>query len=249
MSDSKKNIVIKGAQSEEAKIQSEEAKILAIETSTSACSVALRSHGEVHVLTEVGNNLHSQKVLPQIQTLLREASWQVQDLEAVAIGHGPGSFTGLRIGVGVAQGVSYGAACPMLGVSSLAALAMSSQQDGDIKVAIDARMGEIYYAHFNKQLNQLQLIGKEVVCAPKSLQYSAAEELIGNGWGEYWHELDTRFSANFACPDLRYPSAREVLLLAEQDFTAQKFVDPKVFAPVYVRNDVAKKPINKVTNS
>ena len=240
------------------------AKILAIETSTSACSVALRHDGEICLLSELGNNVHSKKVLPQIETLLNDAGWQTADLDAVAIGHGPGSFTGLRIGVGVAQGISYGARCPMIGISSLAALALAAEQDGRIAAGIDARMGEIYYAQFNKQGRELELIGQEIVCAPQDLAFKGAEVLCGNAWSEYWAELSQELKAALPCPQASYPRAAEVLLLAEQGYYSErdkdasdkgssmrekgfdvgaktKSVDPRHFAPVYVRNEVAKK--------
>ena len=222
------------------------AKILAIETSTSACSVALRCDGELKTFTEVGTNVHSQEVLPQIEKLLRQVNWKVQELDAVAVGQGPGSFTGLRIGVGVAQGISYGARCPMIGVSSLAALAIAADvHHGLVSAAIDARMSELYFAQYNVHAGELERIGEEVVCAPQELRCADIGILIGNAWQQYWHSFKPEMIQNIECPSPSFPNAREVLMLAEGDYTAQKFTDAKSFAPVYVRNNVAKKTADR----
>ena len=219
--------------------------ILAIETSTAACSVAVRYGGEIHVLSETGSTVHSQEVLPQIEKLLCLANCRVQDLDAVAIGQGPGSFTGLRIGIGVAQGISYGANCPMIGVSSLAVLAMSIQHDGLIAVGTDARMGELYFAEYRKQSNRLDLIGQEVVCAPQDLRCESDRLLVGNAWTEYWHKFDVDITECRDCPPPRLPSAGDLLILAEQDYELERFIDAKDFKPVYVRNNVAKKTVDR----
>ena len=117
--------------------------ILALETATSCCSVALRIDGDIVQRSEVGNNIHSKVLLGMVESLLLEASITAQNIEAVAVGQGPGSFTGLRIGVGVGQGLAFGANCPMIGVSSLDALALQAQRSGPVISAIDARMGEV----------------------------------------------------------------------------------------------------------
>jgi len=119
--------------------------LLAIETATSSCSAALSVDGEVCERIEVGQNIHSQVLLSMINELFQESALEVGQLDAVAVGQGPGSFTGLRIGIGVAQGIAYGADCPMIGVSSLDALALQAATDGRVLATIDARMGEIYW--------------------------------------------------------------------------------------------------------
>lgn len=227
------------------KVANRPAKILAIETSTAACSVALRCDEEICALTETGSTVHSQQVLPQIQQLLKQANWQVEELDAVAVGQGPGSFTGLRIGVGVAQGISYGVNCPMIGVSSLASLAMAAPHQGVIAAGIDARMGELYFGRYNKQGNKLELIGEEIVCAPQDLKYQDSDVLIGNAWSQYWQDFSSETMQNRNCPLPSFPGASELLVLAEQDLAAGRCTDAKVFAPVYVRNNVAKKAVAK----
>ena len=112
--------------------------ILAIETATSSCSVALNHQEGVLVRHEVGNNVHSKVLLEMVQDVLNEAGLKADDIDAVAVGQGPGSFTGLRIGVGVAQGIAYGIDAPMIGLSSLDALANQAPNDGRIIAGIDA---------------------------------------------------------------------------------------------------------------
>ena len=116
-------------------------KLLALETSTDACSVALRLDGETFELHESGVK-HSSRLLPMIEQLLAEAGLALAQLDALAFGRGPGSFTGLRIGAGVTQGLAYARELPVVPVSSLAALAQGSDA-ARVLTAQDARMQEV----------------------------------------------------------------------------------------------------------
>ena len=126
-------------------IKTDDINILAIETATSSCSVALSVGDLMFERSEIGNNIHSQKLLSMIEAVLSESQINVSDLNAVAVGQGPGFFTGLRIGIGVAQGIAYGVNCKMLGISSLAALAQQALDKGYVIAGIDARMNEVYW--------------------------------------------------------------------------------------------------------
>jgi len=216
-------------------------KILAIETSTASCSVALRSNGVMLNRQQAGSNIHSQIVLQQIESLLEEVAWSVDELDAVAVGNGPGSFTGLRIGVGVGQGLAYGAQCAMVAVSSLAALALNASGDGRVVAAIDARMGEIYFAIYEKRAEQLKLVAAPNVVPPCELIVGEFDLLVGNAWSEYWSQLPSEVQSLCDCPDPSFPTANHVVALAERGFEQGEFIDPISFSPVYVRNDVAKK--------
>lgn len=124
------------------------AKILAIDTATENCSVALLVNDRVISRSEVAPRDHTKKVLPMVDEVLKEAGLTLQDLDALAFGRGPGSFTGVRIGIGIAQGLAFGAELPMIGVSTLAAMAQASYRlhgATNAAVAIDARMGEVYW--------------------------------------------------------------------------------------------------------
>lgn len=233
--------------------------ILAIETATPSCSAALRIDGEVVVRAEVGNNIHSQVLLGMIESLLAEAQLSTQDLDAVSVGQGPGSFTGLRIGVGVGQGLAFGANCPMIGVSSLDALALQSsalQASGDNSViaAIDARMGEVYWCEYQKIGDQIKRLSGLKVTPPEEVQFLDVDAnagikgvLVGNAWSAYpdqfsaLNERSTEIQSSIV-----YPSAGSLLRLAEEQYRQRKWLSAALFAPIYVRNDVAKKSTKKL---
>lgn len=120
-------------------------RILALDTATEACSVALWNDGEIHSLFEICPREHTQRILPMVQQVLADSGLTLKDLDALAFGQGPGSFTGVRIGIGIAQGLALGADLPLLGVSSLAAMAQGAfrqMQATQVLAAIDARMGK-----------------------------------------------------------------------------------------------------------
>lgn len=222
--------------------------IISIETATPSCSVALRINGDVVVRSEVGQNIHSQVLLSMVESLLDEAAIVPSQLDAVAVGQGPGSFTGLRIGVGVGQGLAFGAGCPMIGVSSLDALAVQADGDGFVLSGTDARMGEVYWCAYRKKAGVIARLSDLHVGAPRSIEASAENHgmqkviLVGNAWVEYSAEMSKEFMIN---ADLQkcalYPSAGALLVLAEEKFRRDELISPIEFAPIYVRNNVAKK--------
>ena len=236
--------------------------ILAIETATSGCSAALLHDGHVEELYEVGNNIHSKKLLSMISELFAQASIVARDLDFVAVGQGPGSFTGLRIGVGVGQGIAYGSGCRMIGVSSLDALAQSLMESASslndpltVLAAIDARMGEVYWAEYCLKKDALERIGDWQVSPPEAVSsnsYSVNNscsvnskntvKLVGNAWPEYWEQFNNSIrDAGHIVEGTLYPSARHILQLAIKEEHANNSVPAADFAPIYVRNDVAKK--------
>ena len=216
--------------------------ILAIDSSTNACSAALQLNGEIIQRYEVGNNIHSQRLLSMVSELLIEAQINVAQLNAIAVGQGPGSFTGLRIGVGVAQGLAYGAKCKMIGVSSLAALAIQSEQNGVVMAGIDARMQEIYWGLYQKDGNTVQPIGLNQVSPPAAVPIAEADVLIGNAWSVYQSELDAQALQGIGTvSEVNYPTAEALLRLAGPAYDNGELISPIEFAPQYIRNDVAKK--------
>lgn len=222
--------------------------ILAIETASSSCSVALRVGGEIKERSEVGNNIHSGVLLDMVDDLITSANLSPQGLDAVAVGQGPGSFTGLRIGVGVGQGLAFGANCPMIGVSSLDALAMQSNQDGAVIAMLDARMGEVYWREYRKANGAIERMHDVTVSSPSNVVSSADKlNVIGNAWDVYaggFSSLAQKVDLENA--GLIYPSAAALLILAELKYRQQDWVDATAFAPIYVRNDVAKKSTKKL---
>ena len=184
-------------------------------------------------------------------------------MTAVAVGHGPGSFTGLRIGVGVAQGIAYGADCPMIGISSLDALAIKAPKDGIVLAGIDARMGEVYWAEYIKQSDSIERVTQLYVSSPDAIAVTTSAsnlleesvQFVGNAWQEYAGQLhadlsrlcSSRPSPSRPSPDTEteFPSASGLISLAIRAFEQGKTVSAKDFSPQYVRNDVAKKATKK----
>ena len=223
--------------------------ILAIETATSSCSVALNHQESVLVRHEVGNNVHSKVLLEMVQDVLNEAGLKADDIDAVAVGQGPGSFTGLRIGVGVAQGIAYGIDAPMIGLSSLDALANQAPNDGRIIAGIDARMGEIYWCEYIKKQGCVERVGELRVSAPEdmaSIEPTEELQLLGNAWEEYEGRFDLLMTDKSSIIESQvYPMADSLLALAQKAHQDGDLINAVDFAPEYVRNDVAKKSSKK----
>jgi len=211
-------------------------RFAALETSTEWCSVALWLDGEIHALEEKAGNRHSELALPMLEKLLGHAGLATGDLGAVAFGAGPGSFTGLRIACGLAQGLALARGLPVIGISSLEALA---EESGATRVVacLDARMREVYYS----ALEKIDGRWREVVaaqCVPPELVAAPPGEWVGcgNGFGVYQEMLSKRFSR--MKPEV-HPSAAAVARLAAPRLAAGEGVDPALAAPIYVRDRVA----------
>lgn len=218
--------------------------LLAIETSTEACSVALVHGEEVIARSEVAPRRHAELVLPMADSLLAEAGLGRHALDAIAVGRGPGAFTGVRLGVSLAQGMALALDCPVITVSSLAALALEAPEDeAAILAVIDARMGEIYAASYRRDAHGgLIALDQERVCAPGDLVLpeAAAWHVVGTGWATYEGVLRERLtgallSADGAC----FPQAEHVAELAAVEFRLGHLSAPESALPVYLRDKVA----------
>lgn len=217
-------------------------KLLAIDTSTEACSVAILIDGVVHERFEIVSQRHSERVLPLVDSVLVEAGLALSQIDALAFGRGPGSFTALRIGAGVVQGLAFGADLPVVPVSSLAALAQG--QDADkIFAAFDARMGQIYWAPYVREQGTVRAVGAEQVQAPEAVL------LTGTGWvgaGSGWDAYAQRLFARLSGQVLRWqphchPHAADVGRLALSAYARGEAVAAEDALPVYVRDEVAVK--------
>lgn len=217
--------------------------LLAIETSTEACSVALYHAGSTIARSELAPRRHAELVLPMADELLAEAGLRRRQLDAIAVGRGPGAFTGVRLAVSIAQGMALGLDLPVIPVSSLAALALDAPDDGSAVLAvIDARMGEIYAACYRRDAgNSLQALDDERVCAPERLQVPAgpAWSVIGSGWKTYRRVLAERVPEPRWADGERYPQARAVAVLAATEFSAGRALPPEQALPLYLRDKVA----------
>ncbi|HEY4292477.1 tRNA (adenosine(37)-N6)-threonylcarbamoyltransferase complex dimerization subunit type 1 TsaB [Luteibacter sp.] len=217
---------------------------LAIETSTEACSVAL-VHGDVVLeRSEIAPRRHAELVLPMADDLLAEAGLKRQALDGIAVGRGPGAFTGVRLGVSLAQGMAMALDVPVVTVSSLQALALEApDDDASILSVIDARMGEIYVATWRREDDGgITLIDRERVdtAAALELPEATAWHVVGTGWATYESVLRQRIHAPVRSADGgRYPQARHVAEVAARRFRDGEAVAPELALPVYLRDKVA----------
>ncbi len=227
------------------------AKILAIDTATENCSVALLVNDRVISRSEVAPRDHTKKVLPMVDEVLKEAGLTLQDLDALAFGRGPGSFTGVRIGIGIAQGLAFGADLPMIGVSTLAAMAQASYRlhgATDVAVAIDARMSEVYWARYTRQENgEWAGVDAECVIPPARLSEEAQADdktwtKAGTGWDAYQEDL-SKLPFNVTSGDVLYPDSQDIVILAELELKKGNTVPVEESSPVYLRDNVTWKKL------
>jgi len=224
-------------------------KLLAVETSTEACSVALYSDGETREFYEYAPMRHAELLLPAIQSLLDAAGLPLADLDAIAFGRGPGSFTSLRIGIGVVQGLAWGTGLPVVPVSSLAAvaqaaIAVTTAEVSTICVAMDARMQEVYTANFQRGGDGFVITpSEEQVCSPGLVSVPDDGPFLaaGNGFDRF-EELRPLASRASEChPDI-WPRAGVICKLALKWLESNEPLTAGLAQPVYVRNNVASKP-------
>ena len=174
--------------------------ILALETATEACSAALNIDGEIRERFEIAPRGHSMLILPMLESLLTEADISLHQVDALAFGRGPGAFTGVRIGVGVAQGVAFGADLPVLPISTLATLAQATDAV-QVLAAIDARMDEVYWGSYRRDKSGLMYLqGEECVAAPDATPTVSGEGWLGagSGWNMYGDSLGARHAGQVA---------------------------------------------------
>jgi tRNA threonylcarbamoyladenosine biosynthesis protein TsaB len=217
-------------------------KLLAIDTSANACSVALMLDDEIIQQHEIAAMLQAQRILPMINKMLRTSGVSLKNLDALAFGCGPGSFTGVRIATSVMQGLAFAGELPLIPVSSLAAVAQAAYVDLDWKkllVAVDARISEIYWGKYIVGRNGLvELQGEESVIQPAKIIFPIEEDWygVGNGWDVY---RDTLSFKPLAIDASRLPIASAILTLARDKYSRREWVAPEDALPVYLRNNVA----------
>lgn len=224
-------------------------KLLAIDTSTQTCSAALLLEDRVREQYQLAGRRHSELILPMIQQLLDDAGLEIEQLDAIAFGRGPGSFTGIRIAASVVQGIALGANLPVIAVSSLAALAQGLVKDTDAKrilAAFDARMNEVYWAAFQvSDSGTLCTVGDEQVLTPQQVAVPFGETnnwfAVGDGWKSYEPILKKRLGHRVQqiFPE-RYPRARDVATLAVSLMTENLTTQAHRALPVYLRNQVVQ---------
>jgi len=218
-------------------------KMLGFDTSTSACTVALLNGDVVSVRHQHAPMQQAHLILPMIQELLDSSSLTVNELDAIAYGCGPGSFTGIRISNSVAQGIGFAIQKPIIPISSLATLAQTAfleQQWSRLLVAMDARMGKIYWATYTINASGLaELIGNERLSQPEEITSSYHTDLygIGDGWEAY---KDILIGSNLTLKGIdarQLPSAKALLQLATLKYEKGEWITAAQALPVYLSRD------------
>ncbi|MEI2563524.1 tRNA (adenosine(37)-N6)-threonylcarbamoyltransferase complex dimerization subunit type 1 TsaB [Vibrio metoecus] len=225
-------------------------KILALDTATERCSVALLVGNTVYSRSEIAPRDHTKKVLPMVDEVLKEAGVTLQELDALAFGRGPGSFTGVRIGIGIAQGLAFGANLPMIGISTLAAMAQAAyrlQGMTHVASAIDARMEEVYWGRYVRQEDgSWQAAEAECVIAPALLVQTLTQDeqvwgKAGIGWEAYPALADLPLQVQTS--EVLYPDSQDIAYLAQFELAQGNTMSVEQASPVYLRDTVAWKKL------
>lgn len=222
-------------------------KLLAVETATDACSAALSIDGVISERYELASKEHTQLILPMVDALMQEAGLVPADLDGLAFGCGPGSFTGVRIATGIIQGMALGLDLPVVPVSTLAAIAQDyfDRHTANVAyVAMDARMGEIFWGVYQRDADGFaQLIGEEAVTPPELIVFPELSGVgLGSGWGVYQSVLRAKLADQISHYDSSpLPRARSIAVLGDHGFAMQRAVPVDQAMPVYLRDKVAKK--------
>lgn len=216
-------------------------KLLAFETATEACSVAVWIDGDVRERFELAPRRHAELALPWAEQLLAKAGIAKSQLDAIAVGRGPGAFTGVRLAIALAQGIGLALDRPLLPVSTLGALAMQAS-GGRVVAAIDARMGELYLCAFERRGSDVVALSEEVVVRPEAA-------VIPDGDG--WHGVGTGFAVGEGALHVHLqqrlvevdgsalPHAADIARLGALAFARGEAIAPERIEPAYLRNNVA----------
>jgi len=236
---------------------------LAIDASTEACSVAVKvsddlANSQVYSCYELCPQSHSLRLLPMVDQVLNEAGLSLSQLDGLIFGQGPGSFTGVRIGVGVAQGLAFAANLPVVGVSTLQSMAQQAfinHQQTQVISAIDARMSEVYNGFYQlDEHNIMQPQCSEAVTPPEHLFEHFSTQLpevfikdkkfytVGSAWDAYSKSLSSLRTTD-QTPDIIFPHAEAMLIIGENLFAQGKGVSAENAQPVYVRDTVSWKKL------
>ena len=226
-------------------------KLLALDTSSDACSVALQLDNTISETHVVEAKQHTRLLIPMIRDSLRDAGVQLQDLDAIILGNGPGSFIGMRIAASVAQGLAFGSGLKIVPVSSMAAVAaevMETYSAAEVIVAQDARMNEAYLGIYRNAGEGIPAAVTDEVLQPiEKIDVLAAANVAvlfaaGQAWEKYPALLELNRAAIAELVDVRYPKARYLLGLGMRAWQAGEAIAPENLAPAYIRSKVAEKP-------
>lgn len=218
-------------------------RVLALETSTEYCSVALWLDGVAISRCELVGQKHSELLMAMLDDVLKQAGVKLAQLDGIAFGMGPGSFTGVRIACGVAQGLAFGANLPVAGVCTLQALAEASGKPRVI-AALDARMGEIYHAAYEKHDGAWMAVSDPCLCKPEEAPQVPGNDWFGAGSGFAVHSeiLNRRYAGRLqGADDAAVPQAAAIAALGAAQFIQGRGADAAEALPLYLRDKVALK--------
>ena len=216
-------------------------KLLVLDTSTEWCSAALWLDGQLHARRVLAEQQHSSLLLPMVDALLRESSITLRQLDGLAYGAGPGSFTGLRIACAVTQGLALGADLPVAGVSTLESLAEQTGAERVLTV-LDARMAEVYWAAYQREEAGWAAVVEPQLALPESVAVPPGEGWVGagNGFVALGEALRPRLAVRLVrIDDTLMPDAAAMAPLAVRAFERGDGRDAALAAPIYLRDKVA----------
>jgi len=229
------------------------ALILNLETSTTVCSVCVAKNGRMLALREENNGYrHAEKIHVFVQEVLNEAGISLQQLQAVAVSKGPGSYTGLRIGVSAAKGYCFALGIPLIGIQTLQSMAagiltkqQNIQEDTVLCPMMDARRMEVYTACFDTSLNTVLETSAEVIESQPFYDKPDHQVLFFGDGAEKCVEM-WKGRSNFTYVPNGLPSAQFIAQLAEKSYEKKEFEDVAYFEPFYYKDFMATKPKNPI---
>lgn len=221
--------------------------IVALDSSTDACSVALYADGQLDARFELAAKSHTQRLLPMVDELLQTNNLTLRDLDAIAFGRGPGSFTGLRICMGIVQGLAFGAQLPVIPVSTLEAMALGYYRanpdvTSPVLVSLDARMDEVYWGLFGPAGDSVSALSDEFVMRPELLSMQDVVQSLNGQFiavGSGWHYPAMQaLGVSTIVPDAQ-PKAEDIALIASRVWAAGGAINVLDAQPVYLRDTIS----------
>jgi tRNA threonylcarbamoyladenosine biosynthesis protein TsaB len=214
--------------------------ILNIESSSTNCSVSLSKNGELLSVKEKNDEKysHSTKLHLYIDSALKQQNIDIKDLSAIAVSKGPGSYTGLRIGVAAAKGLCFSLDIPLISISTLLVLSKKIKIDSGLIIPVlDARRDEVYSAIFDSQYNVIEKDSPTIINSESFSQFSKKNKLhfIGSGQQKCKELIKTNNNLNFYKTD-ELPSSKEMALLSYEKYRNSEFEDIAYFEPAYLKN-------------
>ena len=210
--------------------------ILNIETATKNCSVSLAKNGETILCKEIAEQgySHAEKLHVFIEEIVKEANVNFSEIKAVAVSKGPGSYTGLRIGVSAAKGLCYALQIPLISIDTMQVLAKKANVDGLIVPMIDARRMEVYSAIFDKNHNKIKEVEAEILTENSYQDFDQTIYFVGD-CQEKCQTVLVKDNFKFL-PEIIFPSANEMSQLSFEKFQNNDFEDVAYFEPFYLKD-------------